>query len=130
MADILKEILKVLPEGKISHAGFEAANIVLYTKDKEYFFDNRGTIISAVKEFKKRIELRPDPSLCLEQEQAEKLIREMLPPDAGVQECIFDPHRSQVIIHADKPGMVVGRQGEVLREISHKTFWVPFIKRM
>ena len=37
MADILKEIIKVLPEGKIDDAAFEAANIVLYTKDKEYF---------------------------------------------------------------------------------------------
>lgn len=130
MTDILKEIVKMLPEGKISDAGFEAANIVLYTKDKDYFFDNHGTIMNAVKAVKKRIELRPDPSLCLPPEEAEKIIRQILPEDAGVQEYIFDPHRSQVIIHADKPGMAIGRQGEVLREISHKTLWVPFIKRM
>ncbi len=130
MADILKEIVKILPEGRISHAGFEGANIVLYTKDKEYFFDNRGTIMAAVREFKKRIELRPDPSLCVEQEKAEKMIKEILPADAGIQECIFDPHRSQVIIHADKPGLVIGKQGEILRELAHKTFWVPLIRRM
>src|SRR3989344_3764354 len=130
MTDILKEVVKMLPEGKISDAGFEGANIVLYTKDKDYFFDNGGTIINAVKVVKKRIELRPDPSLCLDQEEAEKAIRKILPDDAGVQECIFDAHRSQVIIHADKPGMVIGKQGEVLREIAHQTFWVPFIKRM
>ena len=33
MGDILKEIIKVLPEGKISDAAFEGANIVLYSKD-------------------------------------------------------------------------------------------------
>ena len=44
MADILKEIIKLLPERKISEATFEAANIVLYTKDKGYFLDNKGTI--------------------------------------------------------------------------------------
>ena len=39
MADILKEVIKVLPEGKISDAVFEGANIVLYTKGKKYFLD-------------------------------------------------------------------------------------------
>ena len=130
MADILKEIIKVLPEGKISDAAFEGANIILYTKDKDYFIDNQGTIRKAVQEFKKRIELRPDPYLCLEPEKAEKIIKTMVSEEAGVQEFIFDSPRSQVIIHADKPGLVIGKQGELLREISHKTFWVAQVKRM
>ncbi len=130
MASILKEIQKVLPEGKIAEATFEGANIVLYTKDKNYFFDNEGTIREAVKEFKKRIELRPDPSLCMEPEKAEKAIKKIIPEEAGIQDIIFDPPRSQVIIHADKPGMVIGKQGEILRELREKTLWVPFIKRV
>ncbi len=129
MADILKEILKVLPD-KISHAAFEGANIVVYTKDGDYFKDNKGTILKAVKEFKKRIELRPDPSLCMEIEKAEKQIRSMVSKDAGVQEIIFDPPRSRVVIHADKPGLVIGKQGEYLREIGAATYWVPHVKRV
>jgi len=35
MSEILKEILKNLPDDKISDAVFEGANIVLYTKDKD-----------------------------------------------------------------------------------------------
>ncbi len=130
MADILKEILKVLPEGKISEATFEGANIVLYTKDKNYFLDNEGTIKKAVNEFKKRIELRPDPSICLEMEKAEKLIKEIIPEEAGAKEFIFDAPRSEVIIHAEKPGLVIGKRGEILREIKAKTSWVPLIKRV
>src|SRR3990167_2359314 len=130
MADILKEIIKVLPEGKISEAAFEGANIVLYTKDKEYFMDNQGTIRDAVKEFRKRIELRPDPSLCLEKGKAEKIMKELIPAEAGAEEFIFDNPRSQVVIHADKPGLVIGKQGEILREIKSQTHWVPLIKRM
>ncbi len=130
MPDITKEILKVLPEGKISDAAFEGANIVLYTKDIDYFLDNKGTIRQAVSEFKKRIELRPDPSVCLEQEKAEKIIRKIIPEEAGIQEFIFDPPRSMVIIHADKPGLVIGRQGDLLKDIRAKTLWVPLIKRM
>ena len=130
MADILKEVIKVLPEGKISDAVFEGANIVLYTKDKKYFLDNEGTIREAVKEFRKRIELRADPALCLEPEKTKKIIMEIIPAEAGAQEFIFDPPRSMVIIHADKPGLVIGKQGEILKEIKEKTCWIPLIKRL
>ena len=130
MADILKELIKTLPQGKIDDSAFEGANLVLYTKDKDFFFDNQGTIRAAVKEFKKRIELRPDPSLCLEKEKEEKIIGELIPEEAGLKEFIFDPPRSQVIIHADKPGLVIGRQGELLKDIAAKTFWVAIIRRI
>ena len=43
MADILKEIMKSIPErAKISDAVFEGANIVLYTKSRDFFLDNNG----------------------------------------------------------------------------------------
>jgi len=130
MPDILKEIMKILPDGKISDAAFEGANIVLYTKDKKYFLDNKGTIKQAVQTFKKRIELRPDPAICMDREKAEKEIKKIIPKEAGAQDFIFDPPRSQVIIHAEKPGLVIGKQGEILREIKSKTLWVPHIKRV
>lgn len=129
MADIIKEILKLLPEKKISDAVFEAANIVLYTKDKKFFLDDKGTIRQAVNEFKKRIELRPDPSICLDQEKAEKEIRKILPEEAGIANIVFEPQRSLVTIEAEKPGLAIGKQGALLREIREKTFWVPLIKR-
>jgi len=130
MSNILKEIQKILPEGKISDAAFEGANIVLYTKDKEYFFDNKGTIKAAVDQFKKRIELRPDPAMCLQQEKAQEIIKKIIPEEAGIQEFIFDAPRSMVMIHADKPGLVIGKQGEILKEIKEKTLWIPLIKRI
>src|SRR3989338_547254 len=130
MADILKEIIKVLPEGKISDAAFEGANIVLYTKDKEYFFNNEGTIREAVKVFRKRIELRADPTLCVEPDKAKKIIQGIIPAEAGANEFIFDPPRSMVIVHAEKPGLVIGKQGEILKDIKEKTFWIPLIKRL
>jgi len=130
MADILKEILKEIPKEKVSDAGFEAANIVLYTKDKEFFLDNKGVIKKAVDMFKKRIELRPDPAITLDMEEAKKQIKKLVPKEAGVQEIIFDPQRSMVVIHVDKPGLAIGKQGAILRDIRKETFWVPLIKRM
>src|SRR3989338_511010 len=129
MSEIIKEILKRLPEDKISEAAFEAANIVLYTKDKDFFLDNEGTVRRVVDEIKKRIELRADPSITLDQEKAEKIIRDLIPTEAGVTTVIFDSERSQVVIEAEKPGIAIGKQGAVLRDIRSKTLWVPLIKR-
>ncbi len=129
MSAILKEILKQLPEGKVSDAGFEGANIVLYTKDKEFFLDNRGAIKKIVDQIKKRIELRPDPAICMEMEKAKETISSMIPEEAGLSDIVFDAQRSMVIIHADKPGLVIGKQGELLKSIREKTLWVPLIKR-
>src|SRR3989344_742052 len=129
MPDITKEILKNLPEGKISDISFEGANIVLYTKDKDFFLDNNGMIKRVVDDIKKRVELRPDPSIAMELEEAEKVIRSIIPEEAGVDQVIFDSQRSRVIIEADKPGLAIGKQGSILRDIRIKTLWVPLIRR-
>ena len=126
---IIKEILKSLPSDKISEANFEAANIVLYTKDADFFLNNNGLIKKIVDNIKKRVELRPDPSITMDQEKAEKEIKKIIPEEAGVDQIIFDPQRSRVIIEAEKPGLAIGKQGVILREIRSKTLWVPFINR-
>jgi len=129
MADITKEIIKNLPENKISDVNFEGANIVLYTKDKDFFLNNSGMIKRIVDDIKKRVELRPDPSITMEMEEAEKIIRSLIPEEAGIDQVIFDPQRSRVIIEAEKPGLAIGKQGATLRDIRTQTLWVPLIRR-
>jgi uncharacterized protein len=129
MTKIIKEIMKFLPEDKISEACFEGANIVLYTKSKDFFFNNNGIIKEIVDNIKKRVELRPDPSIVMDPEEAEKEIRAVIPVEAGISQVIFDTERSQVVIEAEKPGLAIGKQGMLLREIKQKTLWIPLIRR-
>ncbi len=129
MADIIKEITKNLPADKISAAAFEGANIVLYTKDRDFFLDNEGMIKRAVDEVKKRIELRPDPSITMDQEKAEDTIRKLIPEEAKVGNILFDAERSQVVIESEKPGLAIGKQGAILHDVRRETMWVPVIRR-
>ncbi|MCX8147501.1 MAG: MBL fold metallo-hydrolase, partial [Candidatus Woesearchaeota archaeon] len=129
MADIIKEMMMHLPAEKISDAGFEGANIMFYTKDKDFFLNNNGLIKGIVDKFKKRVELRPDPSITMDEEKAEKIIKEIIPSEAGVTNVIFDSQRSQVIIETEKPGIAIGKQGALLKDIKEKTLWVPLIRR-
>ncbi len=127
--EIIREILKNLPSDKISEANFEAANIVLYTKDKDFFLDNNGLIKKVVDNIKKRVELRPDPSITMDMEKAEAEIKKIIPEEAGADQILFDPQRSRVVIEAEKPGLAIGKQGSILRDIRSKTLWVPLINR-
>jgi len=129
LSEIIKEILKDLPPNNISDAVFEGANIVLYTKNKEFFLEDYGMIKEIVNKIKKRIELRPDPSVCMDSEKAQKHIKKVIGEDAGITNIIFDPQRSIVIIEVEKPGIAIGKQGENLQEIKKKTFWIPLIRR-
>ncbi|MFA6888814.1 MAG: MBL fold metallo-hydrolase, partial [Candidatus Woesearchaeota archaeon] len=129
MTKIIKEIMKYVPEQKINEACFEGANIVLYSKNKDFVLEPGTCIKEAVDAIKKRVELRPDPSLTMDLEAAEKEIRALIPEEAGVQQIIFDPQRSRVIIEAEKPGVAIGKQGSTLFDIKKRTFWVPIVRR-
>jgi hypothetical protein len=130
MANILDEVLKQIPDSnKISDSGFEGANIVIYTKDRDFFINNNGVIMRIVDTIKKRVELRADPSITLDPEKAEEIIKKIIPKEAGCSHIIFDPQKSRVIIEVEKPGIAIGKQGELLREIKNKTLWSPLVKR-
>ncbi len=129
MSKIIKEIMNFVPEDKISDACFEGANIVLYTKNKAFALSPGNCVKDAVNSVKKRIELRPDPAITLALAKAEKEIRDMIPVEAGLHQIIFDPQRSRVIIEAEKPGLAIGKQGSILREVKANTMWVPIVRR-
>ncbi len=130
MPDIIAEVQKHLPENaEVSSCNFEGANIIVYTKNEDFFLNPGSAIKDIVNLIKKRVELRPDPSISLGMEKAEEKIKEILPEEASLSNVIFDPQRSQVIIEAEKPGMAIGKAGELLKEIKKQTMWVPLIQR-
>ncbi|MFT4250193.1 MAG: beta-CASP ribonuclease aCPSF1 [Candidatus Woesearchaeota archaeon] len=129
MTDFIKEVLKHVPKEKITEACFEGANIVLYTKSKKFFLNHSQEVRKAVAAVKKRIEVRPDPDMCLSQAEAQEKIMKMFEEEVGIAQIIFDPRRSVVIIEAEKPGSIIGRGGEGLDKIKEETLWLPVIKR-
>ncbi len=129
MSEILKQISNELPKGVISEAIFEGANIVLYTKDKDFFKNGEDKIREVVGKIKKRIELRADAEILASEEETEKTIRALVPEEAELTSIIFDVQRSTVIIEAKKPGLVIGKQGSILKDIRNSTMWTSIAQR-
>ncbi len=131
MVKILDEVMKDIPkDAQIEDIGFEGANIVLYSKNKTFVLNSHDIVRKIVDNIKKRVELRPDPSLCLDPEKADPIIRKIITEEAGEVNLLFDAQRSRVIVEAEKPGIVIGKAGEILKEIKEKTFWVATVRRI
>ncbi len=127
---ILKELQERLPaDAQITEVMFEGSEIVLYTKNKDFFRNGEAKIKEIVSELKKRLEVRPDLSITLDMEKAKEKIESIVPEEAGVKAIYFEPELGKVIIEAQKPGLVIGRGGETFRKIKDETLWLPKIER-
>jgi KH/beta-lactamase-domain protein len=127
---ILEKVKSLLPSDVVSRIELEGSEIIVYTKDKQFFQSHEAIIRSIVEQIKKRIEVRAEKNLMLEQEEAKKKIEEIVPKEAGIKDIYFEPERSLVIIATEKPGIVIGKSGETFRKIKSETLWVPRIERV
>jgi hypothetical protein len=89
-----------------------------------------GDIIKKLaKDLRKRIDIRPDPKSLKPPEEAKEIIMQIVPEDAQVSSFFFDHENGVVIIEAEKPGVVIGKQGAMLREIMKAVGWSPKVMR-
>ncbi|MEM2924101.1 MAG: beta-CASP ribonuclease aCPSF1 [Methanocellales archaeon] len=130
LSDIKQKILTTLPpEVKISGLEFEGPELVIYTEDPKKFADNGEIVRMLAKDLRKRIVVRPDPKVLADPETAIKKIAEIVPAEAGITNHFFDPDTGEVVIEAEKPGLVIGRHGATLREITKHIGWTPKVVR-
>jgi uncharacterized protein len=128
---IKKQISNLLNEKQMQFSKIEpeASEIAIYTTDPFSYFNNKTIVGEVAEKFKKRINIRTDKSVLMDSSQAYNRIKEIVPQDAGIKSIAFDSVFSEVIIEAEKPGVVIGKQGDVSKEIIKITKWIPKILR-
>ncbi|MBI4896530.1 MAG: beta-CASP ribonuclease aCPSF1 [Candidatus Aenigmarchaeota archaeon] len=125
-----KELKAQLPKSAdITNVCYEGSELIVYTKNKDYFKTCTEDIKKIVNTIKKRIEVRADPSIIKDPESTQELIKKLVPEEAGIKDIYFETEFAKVVIHAEKPGLVIGKNGETLNTIKEKTLWTPEIKR-
>jgi len=132
--EILKEIKEIvnssLPEEtQITSIEMEGPEVAIYTRNPKAFFENENYVAKIAFDLKKRVNIRTDKSLLIEEDQAKKTIQEIVPQGAGIKEIYFNTAFSEVVIEAIKPGLVIGKEGQTSKEIILKTGWTPNILR-
>jgi KH/beta-lactamase-domain protein len=129
MEEIIEKVREEIPEKYIHEICYEGSNIIIYTKDEDFLRNSSEKIRSIVDKLKKRIMVRADPSIIEDEEKTEEIIRELTSKESEITEIYFEPEFSKVIIHAKKPGAIIGKNGEIIKKILEKTNWTPSVKR-
>jgi KH/beta-lactamase-domain protein len=128
--EISQYILEKVPrEVEVTRIEYEGPMLAVYTKKPEILVDQSSIVAEIVGVIRKRIVVRPDPSVRLPEAEAEKITRELIAPEAEITDINFDPSLGEIIIETKKPGLVIGRNGTVLQEIIKKTKWRPHVLR-
>src|SRR5512136_2476305 len=130
LSDARSVVKKVVPDHvEITQVDFEGPTIVIYTKNMEAFAESNELVRQIAQQLRRRIIIRPDPSLLMKTEDAEKVIREFIPAEAQITGVFFETETGEVQIEALSPGMVIGKHGQVLNELKTKIGWAPKVVR-
>ncbi|MEM3085837.1 MAG: beta-CASP ribonuclease aCPSF1 [Halobacteria archaeon] len=130
IAQLRQEVQRRLPrEVPVSAVQFEGPTLVIYTPESRRLAEDHELVRTLARELKKRIAIRPDPKNLIAPEAAEKTLRAMVPPDSGISDLFFNAETGEVVIEAQKPGLVIGRQGSTLREVTKAIGWSPRVVR-
>ncbi|HOT07572.1 MAG: Beta-Casp domain protein [Methanosaeta sp. PtaB.Bin039] len=120
---------KLPPEINVTGLEFEGPELVIYTDDPKRLADDAEIIRSLAKDLRKRVVVRPDLKVLMDPEGAIKRIQEVVPKEAVLTDYYFDGETGEVVIEAEKPGLVIGRHGATLREITKLIGWTPKVVR-
>ena len=134
MDDILAQardaVRRIVPDHvEITKIEYEGPVVAIYTKNMEAFSESNDLVRQIAQTLRKRITIRPDPSLLAPMEKAEEIIRELIPKDAQLTNIFFESETGEVTIEALAPGMVIGKQGALLNELKKKIGWAPKVAR-
>jgi len=128
--DIRETIVDEVPgDITITDVTYEGPELVVYTRDPKTFASNGNLIRNLASKLRKRITVRPDPSELSRPDEARAAIERVIPEEAGVTDLDFHEDTGEVVIEAQKPGMVIGRHGSTLREITQEVGWTPEVVR-
>ena len=83
--EISQYILEHVPkEAEVTRIEYEASTLAVYTKKPEVLADHSNVIANIVNVIRKRIVIRSDPSVRVQENEAERIAREIITPEAEV----------------------------------------------
>ena len=130
LEEVNEAVKKIFPADiEVANIDFEASVVVIYIRNFEKFSQNTELVRQLAQSLKRRVDIRPDPSLLADKDEVEKKIRSIIPDEAQVMDIFFDDETGEVVIEAISPGSVIGKQGAVLNEIKRETGWAPKVVR-
>src|SRR3989338_1679561 len=130
LKEVRETVNAIVPkEAEVTSVDLEGPEIALYTKNPKVFHDNEDYVKAIAHQLKKKVNIRGDKSLLIDEKAAKEKILQIVPPEAKIADIQFTEPFSEVVIEALKPGLVIGKGGMTSKEIILQTGWTPKILR-
>lgn len=131
LLDEIKEVIKeeVPHPSAITGVDFEGPKVVIYCRNLDLLMEDDELVKNLAKKIQKRIVLRPDPSILMDPNKAKEKINKLVPERANITDITFVSSIGEVVIEAEKPGVVIGKRGKLLRKVMKAIHWTPKIVR-
>jgi KH/beta-lactamase-domain protein len=130
LEDAREAVRKTIPSHiEVTEVDFEGPEIVIYTKNLDEFAKNNDLVRQLAQSLRRRVAIRPDPSMLADPSAAEEQIRKIIPDEAKITNIYFEDDTGEVTIEAISPGLVIGKHGAILNEIKKEIGWAPKVVR-
>ncbi|NLU45982.1 MAG: beta-CASP ribonuclease aCPSF1 [Euryarchaeota archaeon] len=123
--DSLREDVKknVPADMNISDIEFEGPIIAIYTKEYDKYAENNDVAKTLAQALRRRVDIRPDPSMLEDVNKTDERIRSMIPSSAELFDINFVPETGEAIIEAVYPNEVIGKEGRLLADLRKESGW-------
>jgi hypothetical protein len=121
MATILASIPK---DANVTKIDYEGPRIALYTDKPRFLMENNEIISTLVNQIKKRIVIRTDEKIRKSEEDARKILDNLVPTDAGLEATFFDTTTGEISIEVKRPWLCQRNAEEFDHtEVTEQTGW-------
>ena len=130
LTEIKKRISKVIPSDIDYEVDLEAGSISIITKKPSAFIGSGDSLtVQIAKSIKRRVVIRPHPSILSDEATIHQAITKHIPPEVGVVNTWLDPALSEVILECDDPSTAVGPKGVNIQSLRDEIGWLVKVVR-
>ncbi|MDP6149267.1 MAG: beta-CASP ribonuclease aCPSF1, partial [Candidatus Thalassarchaeaceae archaeon] len=130
LSEVKQRVSKLVPENIDYEVDLEAGSIAIITPQPEAFGGSGQSLtVKIAKDVKRRVIIRPHPSILADEETVRQKVNEIIPPEAEVRNVWLDPALSEVTLECDDPAAAVGPKGVHVKSLRDEVGWLISIDR-
>ncbi len=130
LEQIKREVQKIMPSSaNVSEIEFEGSEVAVYCRSIDVVVDDPSLVSTLAKSLRRRVVIRSDPSIRVDPNEAEGIVKAEIGDLAEISYIDFDHALGEVIVELDRPELFQTRNNEVASSILLKTGWRPHFYR-